>query len=69
MEDEKIIQSWRAGDWTEGHYSTVTFLLKEEDGGTRLTFIQSGVPSDKYDSINEGWRTYYWAPMSKALEN
>ena len=69
VEDEKIVQSWRAEDWPEGHYSTVTFLLEEEDGGTRLSFVQSGVPADKYDSINEGWRTYYWAPMSEALEN
>ena len=68
IEDEKIVQSWRAGDWPEGHFSTVTFLLDEEDGGTRLSFIQAGVPADKYDSITEGWSTYYWVPMSKALE-
>ena len=67
VEDRKIVQSWRAGDWPEGHYSTATFLLEEEEGGTRLSFVQAGVPAESYKSINEGWRTYYWVPMSKVL--
>src|SRR3989338_2069202 len=41
--DKKIVQTWRASDWPEGHYSRVTFLLKEVDAGTRLTFTQTGV--------------------------
>ncbi|MDA0768654.1 MAG: SRPBCC family protein [Chloroflexi bacterium] len=69
VKDRMIVQSWRAGDWPEGHHSTVTFLLEEEEGETQLSFVQAGVPADKYESINDGWRTYYWVPMSKALEN
>ena len=69
VEDKKIVQSWRAGDWPEGHYSTVTFLLEEEEGETRLSFVQAGVPASAYESINDGWRTYYWGPMSKALDD
>ncbi|MCH8870199.1 MAG: SRPBCC domain-containing protein [Chloroflexi bacterium] len=68
VRDKKIVQSWRSGDWPEGHYSTVTFLLEEENGETRLSFVQAGVPASAYESINDGWRTYYWGPMSKALE-
>ena len=69
VRDKKIVQSWRSGDWPEGHYSTVTFLLEEENGETRLSFVQAGVPASAYESINDGWRTYYWGPMSKALED
>lgn len=66
--DEKIVQSWRGSDWPEGHYSRVTFSLKEVDGGTRLTFTQSGVPHEFYEDISQGWRDYYWAPMKQMLE-
>ena len=67
--DAKIVQSWRAGDWPEGHYSTATFLLEEADGGTRLTFTQIGVPEQNYDDISQGWRDYYWSKMSSSLES
>ena len=66
--DKKIGQSWRGSDWPEGHFSRVTFSLKEVRGGTRLAFRQSGVPEEHYDSINQGWRDYYWKPMRKMVE-
>ena len=66
--DKKIVQSWRASDWPEGHYSKATFALKETQGGTNLTFTQTGVPEDQYDAISQGWREYYWAPMKEMLE-
>ena len=52
VQDKKIVQSWRASDWPEGHYSKATFLLNEVGKGTRLTFIQSGVPEQQYDDIS-----------------
>lgn len=66
--DKKIVQTWRASDWPEGHYSKATFSLKEVEGGTRLTFTQTGVPEEHYEDISQGWRDYYWAPMKKLLE-
>ena len=66
--DKKIVQSWRASDWPEGHYSKVTFSLKEVEDGTHLTFTQTGVPEEQYEDISQGWRDYYWAPMKKMLE-
>lgn len=66
--NKKIVQTWRAGDWPEGHYSKVTFSLKEVESGTRLTFTQIGVPEEYYEDISQGWRDYYWAPMKKMLE-
>ena len=66
--DKKIVQTWRASDWPEGHYSQVTFSLKEVQGGTRLIFTQTGVPEEQYEDISQGWRDYYWIPMKKLLE-
>ncbi len=68
MPDDKIVQTWRASDWPDGHYSKVTFLLKEITGGTRLTLTQTGVPAEQYDDISQGWRDYYWAPMKEMVE-
>jgi activator of HSP90 ATPase len=66
--DKKIVQSWRADDWPEGHYSKATFALKAVAGGTELTFTQSEVPEEFYDDIAQGWQDYYWAPMKEMLE-
>lgn len=38
--DKKIVQTWRASDWPEGHHSKVTFSLKEVENGTLLTFTR-----------------------------
>jgi activator of HSP90 ATPase len=66
--DEKIVQSWRGSDWPEGHYSKATFTMRQVEGGTRLTFTQTGVPENQYESISQGWRDYYWKPMKEMLE-
>ncbi len=66
--DKKIVQTWRASDWPEGHYSRVTCSQKEVDGGTRLTFTQTGVPAEQHEDISQGWRDYYWTPMQEMLE-
>jgi len=66
--DEKIVQSWRASDWSEGHYSKVTFKLSKVEKGTRLDFTQTGVPEDQYEDISQGWKDYYWGPMKEFLE-
>ena len=65
--DKKIVQTWRAADWQNGHYSQVTFSLKEVNGVTKLSFTQTGVPEEHYDEISQGWRDFYWTPMKKML--
>ena len=65
--DKKIVQTWRASDWPEGHYSEITFLLQENDSGTRINFIQTGVPEEQFADISQGWYEHYWNPMKKML--
>ena len=68
IQDERIVQTWRASDWPEGHYSQVAFSLNAIEGGTQLNFVQTGVPAEQYDDISKGWRDYYWKTMKKMLE-
>ena len=69
--DTKIVQSWRGSDdgWAPGHYSTATFSLEAIDGGTRLTLVQTGVPEQSFEQINQGWQDYYWEKMKRILES
>jgi len=64
----KIVQTWRAYDWPEGHFSTVTFALATAGCGTRLTFTQANVPSKHVQSIRKGWTDFYWKPLKAMLE-
>ena len=68
IKDKKIVQTWRASDWPEGHYSTVTFELQKVGNGTKLKFTQTSVPEDKYKEISDGWVDWYWGSMKKKLE-
>jgi len=58
--DKKIVQKWRADDWPEGYYSTVTFELQTEGTGTRLDFTQAGIPDGLYGDLETGWKEFYW---------
>lgn len=66
--DEKIVQTWRASNWPEGHVSVITFLLKPAGGGTKLMFSQKDIPESDADNVADGWKTYYWKPLKEFLE-
>ena len=63
--DRRIVQTWRASDWPDGHESQITFELREVKGGSRLTFTQTGVPDEFNAAIRQGWIDYYFAPMKR----
>jgi len=67
--DKEIVQTWRAEDWPEGHFSRVQFKLARTGTGTKLTFVQSGVPARHYAEIKQGWIDFYWKPMKELLES
>jgi activator of HSP90 ATPase len=68
LKDKKIVQTWRASDWDEGHHSTVTFDITPTSYGCLLSFTQLKVPESEYEDIKRGWNDYYWEPMQKMLE-
>ena len=63
--DRRIVQTWRANNWPKGTYSKATFALSKAATGTRITFTQTGVPSEFYPETSSGWRAYYWTPLRK----
>lgn len=67
--DRLIVQDWREKPWPKNYFSRVMFKLKPLSGGrrTQLSLIHSGVPEERRDEINEGWRKYYWEPMTLYL--
>ena len=67
---EKIVQSWQAAEknWPKGHFSKTMFALRKVKGGTRVNFIQSGVPEEYYEHISKGWNEFFWTPLRKMLE-
>ena len=67
VKDKKIVQTWRADDWPEEQYSTITIHLIKAPKGTKLLFSQTDVPANKAKDIAQGWREYYWEPMKKVL--
>ncbi len=62
--DTKIVQKWRAVDWPEGHYSTVTFALHAEGQKTRLDFTQTDIPEEQYSDLESGWVEFYWENLA-----
>jgi activator of HSP90 ATPase len=64
-QDKKIVQKWRATDWPEDYYSTATFELEPEGENTKLTFTQTDVPDDNFESISQGWHDHYWDKLNE----
>lgn len=64
--DAKIVQSWRASDWPEGHLSTVTFEFEPaSDTETTVRFTHENIPDEFYEDIAQGWNDYYWEPLEE----
>jgi activator of HSP90 ATPase len=66
--NKKIVQTWRANEWAENHYSKITITLTKIKQGTKLEFIQEHVPDKFYESIYKGWMDFYWAPLKEMLK-
>lgn len=65
--DERIVQTWHAADFPEGHYSRLEIDLEEIDNGTLLRMTHKYVPEDLGAEIDEGWRRHYWDPLRTYL--
>jgi activator of HSP90 ATPase len=67
---KKITQSWKANEegWPSDHYSEITFLLKDIEGGCELNFYHTAIPEEIVDSITKGWTEYYWESLKIYLE-
>ena len=69
IQDKKIVQTWRSEgeNWPKGYYSTITLVLEPDDKGTLIKFTHVDIPEASYESVKEGWDTYYWEPLKEML--
>jgi len=67
VKGKKIVQSWKAAEnnWPDGHFSEVTFELKKKGSGTEIIFTHKEVPAEYAKSLSDGWKEYYWEPMTE----
>jgi activator of HSP90 ATPase len=65
--NERIVQAWRAANWTEGEYSIARFEIKEQGENTLVGFHHVGFPEGQAEHLAGGWKDNYWGPLEKYL--
>ncbi|MGY8814588.1 MAG: SRPBCC domain-containing protein [Gammaproteobacteria bacterium] len=68
IQNTRLIQVWRAGNWSEGNYSLVMFELDGDDVKTTINFEQSGFPEDTKEHLESGWHKMYWDPLKSYID-
>ncbi len=62
----RIVQSWRTTEFPEDAAdSRLEVTLGETAGGTRITIVQTEIPSGQGERYRQGWIDYYFAPMKQ----
>jgi activator of HSP90 ATPase len=64
-----IVQTWRASDWPQGHYSEASFSLAAVQGGCKLSFVQTGIPAKQLPHMRKGWKEFYWDKLKAYLKD
>jgi len=67
IRDVRLVQAWRAGGWSTGEFSIVSFDLHPQGAGCRVIFDHRGFPDSQGASLAYGWRVHYWEPLAKLL--
>ena len=70
IQDKKIVQTWRgeSENWPKGYYSKITLLFEPVDNGTLIKFTHIDIPEGAYESVKEGWNSYYWEPLKEMFD-
>lgn len=65
----RIVQAWRAADFPAGAKdSRLEIHLAPTQGGTRVTFVHTEIPTGMGPSFRDGWMRYYLEPMAAYFE-
>ena len=67
--NRRVVQAWRDDGWAPGVYSISRFELHASASGTRLVFDHTGFPQGSAAHLAIGWKSHYWEPMAKYLED
>lgn len=66
VKNKLIEQDWYGGDWKQA--SQCQIRLAGDDNSTKIELLHENVPDSEFDSIAEGWDSYYFGPMKQYLE-
>ncbi len=69
--NKRIVQSWRTTDFPEDAPDSLLDLTLEsaKGGGTVLTLVHSEIPEGQAEKYEQGWRDYYFVPMTHYFED
>jgi activator of HSP90 ATPase len=61
---KKIVQEWVTSEWPQDYPpSRLELTFKNVGGNTELTLVQSDVPAEQANELEEGWTDFYWKPL------
>ncbi len=70
IENKKIVSTWRAAEFQEeAEDSILEILLQPTSKGTKLTLIQTKIPSGLGKNYKNGWKDFYFEPMIEYFGN
>ncbi|MFN8548532.1 MAG: SRPBCC domain-containing protein [Candidatus Eisenbacteria bacterium] len=65
----RIVQSWRARDWSRVELGSILILdFLAVPGGAELRLEHLRVPARHTRELARGWRDYYWTPWKAYLK-
>lgn len=59
----KLVQEWYFGEQQDP--SIVTIDIKKHQAGTKIALEHTNIPDEDFESIEEGWREYYWGAIKE----
>jgi len=65
---KRIIQSWNANDFPNGHHSVTDWKFEKAGDETIVSLYHYAVPKSEVDHIESGWEKTYLFPLKAYLE-
>ncbi|MFO0725535.1 MAG: SRPBCC domain-containing protein [Myxococcota bacterium] len=63
---KRIVQTWRTSEFQkDDRDSSIELIFKETIDGTRMVLRHTEIPPGQGDKYSDGWKDFYFAPMSK----
>lgn len=67
-ENKKIVQTWKAKDWTKADADSIVIISFEQKGkDAELELVHANVPDKHAAGIPKGWDDFYWRGWRKYL--
>ena len=66
---KRIVQEWSTTEWPEGYPpSRLELTFTKKGNSTEIQMVQSNVPVEQKEELEEGWTEFYWEPLKEHFE-